>query len=225
MTCHTEQNSVIFGVQREIIPRARSHALSTPQMPTSIQLLSLALPAAYAGVSGTLFSKDLISTPGFDNVKAVWDSDLDIGGSSAKLSLLYDMKAKKDFFKEAKLAGALADLKYTVTYGIGSGVAGITLMSKQAGHHMLKAVGDTKAMLTSVSAKGSQSVAGKSIGYEPAYMIKSGLSKLTLSTVVGGGVSAKGVVGVTSGGDVSTDYSVAYDMALGAVSAPGFANK
>ena len=192
-------------------------------MPTSIQLLSLALPAAYAGVSGTLFSKDLISTPGFDNVKAVWDSDLDIGGSSAKLSLLYDMTAKKDFFKEAKLAGALADLKYTVTYGIGSGVAGITLMSKQAGH-MLKAVGDTGDAHVGLG-QGSQSVAGKSIGYEPAYMIKSGLSKLTLSTVVGGGVSAKGVVGVTSGGDVSTDYSVAYDMALGAVSAPGFANK
>ena len=48
---------------------ARSqHSPGASQMPTSIQLLSLALPAAYAGVSGTLFSKDLISTPGFDHV-------------------------------------------------------------------------------------------------------------------------------------------------------------
>ena len=69
--------------------------------------------------------------------------------SAAAAPRRYDLKAKKDFFKEAKLAGAIADVKYVLTHAIEKGVTGVTLMSKQVGHN-LKAVGDTSSYLTTL---------------------------------------------------------------------------
>jgi len=182
--------------------------------PHAVLLVAVALPAVRAGLSATISSNDVASGPALGNVKAVWDADLTIAGSKSKLSLMYDMKAKKDFIKEAKLAGALADVKYTLTHAIGKGLTGLTLTSKQAGH-VLKAAGDSASMVTSVSAKGSASLGGFELDYEPAYMLKKKLSKLTLSAALGGGVSATGVVTATSAGEMGSDYELGYDASLG----------
>jgi len=184
--------------------------------PHAVLLVAVALPAVRAGLSATISSNDVASGPALGNVKAVWDADLTIAGSKSKLSLLATlyMKAKKDFIKEAKLAGALADVKYTLTHAIGKGLTGLTLTSKQAGH-VLKAAGDSASMVTSVSAKGSASLGGFELDYEPAYMLKKKLSKLTLSAALGGGVSATGVVTATSAGEMGSDYELGYDASLG----------
>ena len=177
-------------------------------------LALIALPAVLGGLSATVSSSDLASSPGFGNLKATWDTDLELAGSKAKLSLLYDMKAKKDFVNQAKLTGALADVKYAVTHAISSGVTSATLTTKQAGH-VFKAVGDTASQLTQVAAKGSASVGGIDIDYEPAYLVKKGLSKLSLGAGLGGGLSAAGTVSATSASDIDVDYSLAYDTSLG----------
>ena len=126
------------------------------------------------------------------------------------------MKAKKNFFKEMKLAGALADIKYSLTHAIGKGTTGVTLTSKQAGH-TIKAVGDSASMLTSVSAQGSASVGGVDVVYEPAYQLKKKLSKVTLSAALGGGVSATGVVTATNAGAFDADCELGYESSLGEV--------
>lgn len=176
-------------------------------------LVLTSLPAAYGGVSATVFSSDLTSGPSLENVKATWDTDMVLGAHKTKLSLMYDLKAKKDFIKEAKLAGAFADVKYTLTHAIGKGLTGLTLTSKQAGH-TLKMVGDTAHALTQVSAKGSYNVSDYELDYEPTYFIKGRKSKLTLSTVLGGGVSATGSLVATNAGKVSTDFLLGYECSL-----------
>ena len=136
--------------------------------------------------------------------------------SAAAAPRRYDLKAKKDFFKEAKLAGAIADVKYVLTHAIEKGVTGVTLMSKQVGHN-LKAVGDTSSYLTTLSAKGTASLAGYDIDYEPAFNVKTKTTKLALSAALGGGVSATGVVTASSAGAVSADYELGYEHSLGDV--------
>jgi hypothetical protein len=134
----------------------------------------------------------------------------------AKLSLLYDLKAKKDFIKEAKLAGAAKGVGYVLSHAIGKGVTGLTLTSKQKGH-TLKAVGDSSDKLTSLSAKGSMSLAGHAIDYEPSFLVKKKATKLKLSAALGAGVSATGVVTATTAGKFSTAGDLSYDASLGEV--------
>jgi len=177
-------------------------------------LFLLSLPAVLGGLSATVSSSDLASGPAFGNLKATWDADLTMAGSKAKLSLLYDLKAKKDFIKEAKLAGALKGVGYTLSHAIGKGVTGLTLSTKQKGH-TLKAVGDSSDKLTQVSAKGSASVGGYAIDYEPVYSLKKKSTKLTLSAALGGGVSATGVVTATNAGAFSSGCDFSYDASLG----------
>jgi len=180
-----------------------------------IALLAATTPTAVlGGISATFSSSDLVKKPAFDNVKAVWDSDLNLGGSKAKLSLLYDFKAKKDFVKEMKVAGAVADFKYTVSHAISSGITGLTLMTKQMGHN-LKVVGDSKDAVTQVAASGSCSVGEVEVSYTPSYQIKKKLSKLSLSAAFSHGLSASGAVSATTAGEVGTDFEFGYDKSLG----------
>lgn len=131
----------------------------------------------------------------------------------------YDLKAKKDFAKEMKLAGAVSDVKYVITHAIGKGTTAVTLATKQAGH-VLKAIGDTSDMLTKLSATGSADVAGVDIAYEPSYLIKKQVlaTKVTLNAALGAGVSAMAAVTATSSGDVSANYELGYGASLGEVS-------
>jgi len=179
-----------------------------------IALLAATAPAALGGISATVSSSDLIKKPAFDNIKAVWDSDLTLAGSKAKLSLAYDFKAKKDFVKEVAVAGAVADIKYAVTHAISSGVTGLTLMTKQMGHN-LKVVGDSSDCVTQIAASGSCSVGDFDVSYTPSYQIKKKLSKLSLSAALGHGLSASGTLSATTAGEVGADYEVGYDTSLG----------
>jgi len=181
---------------------------------SALAVLFLSLPAVFAGLSATVSSSDLASGPGLGNLKATWDADLTLAGSKAKLSLLYDLKAKKDFIKEAKLAGAAKGVGYVLSHAIGKGVTGLTLTSKQKGH-TLKAVGDSSDKLTSLSAKGSMSLAGHAIDYEPSFLVKKKATKLKLSAALGAGVSATGVVTATTAGKFSTAGDLSYDASLG----------
>lgn len=181
-----------------------------------IALLAATAPAALGGISATVSSSDLIKKPAFDNIKAVWDSDLTLAGSKAKLSLAYDFKAKKDFVKEVAVAGAVADIKYAVTHAISSGVTGLTLMTKQMGHN-LKVVGDSSDCVTQIAASGSCSVGDFDVSYTPSYQIKKKLSKLSLSAALGHGLSASGTLSATTAGEVGADYEVGYDTSLGEV--------
>ena len=131
----------------------------------------------------------------------------------------YDMAAKKDFFKEVKLAGSLSELKYTITQAIG-GKTGVTLSSVQQGID-LKAVGDSENMLTTVSATGSAGVGGVDIRYEPSYAIAKKLTKLKLSSAIGlgSGFTASGSVSATSAKDVDYDVELGYKSSLSEVRA------
>ena len=50
--------------------------------------LLVALPLANAASSATFISSDLTSKPSLENIKATWDTDLEVAGNKAKLSLL-----------------------------------------------------------------------------------------------------------------------------------------
>ena len=127
----------------------------------------------------------------------------------------YDLKSSKTFLTEAKLAGGLGVVKYVASHAIGKGVTGLTLASKQSGL-LLKAVGNSADMLTTLSVKGDASIHGRSIDFEPTYLVKKKASRLTVSAVLGHGLSAAGVLQASNAGEMKTDYQLSYDKKLGA---------
>ena len=110
----------------------------------------------------------------------------------------------------------MADVKYVATHAIGKGVTGLTLASKQSGL-LLKAVGNSADLLTTLSAKGDASIGGYGLEFEPTYLVKKKASRLTLSAQLGHGLSAAGVLQATNAGAMSSDYQLSYDKKLGAV--------
>ena len=55
----------------------------------SLAIILATLPCIHGGVTATVSSSDLASSPGFGNLKATYDTDLTLAGSKAKLSILY----------------------------------------------------------------------------------------------------------------------------------------
>lgn len=173
---------------------------------------SLALAGSY-----TLFTGDLTSgTPSLDNVKATYDTK--VGPST--LSVVYNLKARKDMLAEAKLSGALPSVvdkvKYALTHNFAKGNTALTLSTSAAGHGF-KASGDSDAMMvTSVSASGSATVGDTTVAYEPSYGIQSGLAKLKLAAGFGDtGVDLAAEVSATSSGDLAAEYEVSYSTSIG----------
>lgn len=160
----------------------------------------------------TLQSNDLVGgTPALDNVKALWSAAV----GPAKLSLLFDRKAKANGIQEAKLAGSMADIKYVLTHKFGAATA-LALQTKQAGV-TVKADGDDTDYLKSVSASYPVDAGPASLVLEPSYMVKSKVAKLKVSAAMAlaGGLGLSSKLTATGTDDISADLSVDYDVSLG----------
>lgn len=155
-----------------------------------------------------------------DNLKVSYDAELSLPAplSKAKLSLLYDLKAKADFFKEATLTGAVEQVKYQIKHTVSSSVTALTLATQQAGV-VFKAHGDSKDKFTGVAAsKTIEAADGRlSVAVEPTYLASTNSAKLKLSPSfdIGGGVSASAQLVATQPSDIKAEYAIEYETSLG----------
>lgn len=182
------------------------------------KVVCLASLGAVAGGSIELSSNDLTkSGRSLDNIKATWSQSVNVLGNDATVSAAYDRAERKDFVKEASLAGCIAKVKYQLTTKFG-GATDLTLETTTDDGTTLEAEGSL-ATLTSVpsisklSASRKASLRGTDCDLEISHEVDSSESKLKLSTLLGSGVKAVGTL-ATKGDSHSTAYEIEYDTTL-----------
>jgi len=152
-----------------------------------------------------------------DNIKATWSQSLNVLGSDATVSAKYDRSERKDFVKEASLAGAVAKIKYQLTTKFG-GATDLTLEATTDDGTTIEAEGSL-ATLTSVpsisklTASRKATLRGTECDLEISHEVDSSESKLKLSTLLGSGVKAIGTI-ATKGNSHDTAYEIEYDTEL-----------
>lgn len=161
-------------------------------------------------VSVQLSSSDLNGGGGaLDNIKATWRQDVKLLGNAATLDLDYDRAEKSDFLNEAKLSGSIKDVKYELTKKFGGSGIDFALETNANDGTKLEAEGNDGTGLARLTASRSTKLGSQDCDLEVSYDVGSGNSKLKMSSVLGGGVTA---IGTMSGG--ATDVSFEYDTEL-----------
>lgn len=184
--------------------------------PSKLLIASLGLGYAAAG-SVELVTGDLSqANRALDNIKGKWSQV--VGG--AKLTAEYDRNARKDFLKEATLAGSTGSLDYELTTDFNGMSADVTLATTTSDGTKLEAEGSISDLKGSVNkltatraAKLSALGQSQDVDLEISHDISAKASKIQLSSVVGGGLKAIGSV-VNSAGKSSVSYEVEYDTTL-----------
>jgi hypothetical protein len=178
----------------------------------SKSILAACIGAAGA-VSVEFISSDLNggSNKVVDNVKAEWKQDLKVLGNDATLTSTYDRSANANFLSEAKLTGAVKNIKYELTKAFGGGIDWNLETSTNDGT-TIEAEGNDGAGLTKLTAGRSTKFGDQDCSLEASYDVGSSASKLKLSSVLGGGVTGTATMGL--GGDSGTAYEVEYDTTL-----------
>jgi len=182
------------------------------------KIVCLAGLGAVAGGSIELSSNDLTkSGRSLDNVKAKWSQNLNVLGNSATVSAEYDRAERKDFVKEASLAGQIAKVKYELTTRFG-GATGLSLETTTDDGTTVEAEGSMECMssmpkISKVSASRAATLRGTDCNLQISHEVDSSESKLKLSTLLGSGVKAVGTL-ATKGGSPDTSYEIEYDTTL-----------
>jgi hypothetical protein len=192
-------------------------------------VVALAATEAAAGsielVSGNLGG----ANRALDNIKGKWSQGLKLFGRDTTVSAEYDRNSNKDFLSEVSLSGSSGKVDYELTNKFG-GATDYKLSTKTSDGTTLEAEGSVDADISSglkdvsvskVSASRSVSLSGISMnGVSPqdcdlelSHDLSSSESKLKLSTVLGSGVKAIGLMS-TKGGDSKMSYEVEYDATL-----------
>jgi len=182
------------------------------------KIVCLASLGAVAGGSIELSSNDLIkSGRALDNIKAKWSQSLSVLGNDATMSAEYDRAERKDFVKEASLAGAISKVKYELTTKFG-GATGLNLQTTTDDGTTIEAQGSLETLtsvpkFTKLTASRKANLRGNDCDLEISHEIDSSESKLKLSTLLGSGVKASGTL-ATKGGSHDTSYEIEYDTTL-----------
>jgi hypothetical protein len=152
-----------------------------------------------------------------DNIKGKWSQ---VVGNGAKLTAEYDRNTRKDFLKEATLAGTLDKLEYELTTDFGGMNADIKLATTTRDGTTLEAEGriaDLKGSVNKLTATRAAKLAAlghsQDVDLEISHDVAASSSKIQLSSIVGGGIRAIGAV-VTSGSKSSMSYEFEYDTTL-----------
>jgi len=167
-------------------------------------------PGAHAG-SLEFSTSDLTSGRSLDNIKGSWGTSFALAGQDLKLDAAYDMKANRDFLKEATVSGAFDEVGYALTHNFASGASKLALTTKQMGAQF-KAVLAGSKVLSTVSAKKSLSVADCAVSIEPEVNVADSSAKVkaTASYALGAGAAINGELTSTNDGDVSTAFDISY---------------
>lgn len=152
-----------------------------------------------------------------DNIKAKWSQSVSVLGNDATVSAEYDRAERKDFVKEASLAGAIAKVKYQLTTSFG-GATGLTLETTTDDGTTIEAEGSLSTLtsvpsISKLSASRKATLTGRDCDLSISHEVDSSESKLKLSTVLGSGVRAIGTL-ATKGGSHETSYELEYDTQL-----------
>jgi len=183
-------------------------------------LLAISLGCAHAGtieiVSGDLRSGD----KSLDNIKGKWSQRVSVLGNAATVSGEYDRNANQNGLKEVSLSGAVDKIKYELTARF-AGATDFLLSTETSDGTELEVEGDIalgKAVKVSkVTAMRAASLSGFGISQncdlELSHELESNESKLKLSTLLGSGVKAVGLM-TSKGADSSLSFEVGYDTTL-----------
>jgi len=139
-------------------------------------------------------------------------------GNDATVTAEYDRAARKDFVKEASLAGAIGKVKYELTNRFGRGAMGLTLETTTQDGTTVEAEGSLEDLssvpqFTKLTASRSATLRGTDCDLEISHECANSQSKIKLSSVLGSGVKAIGAI-TTAGGKSDTSYEFEYDTQL-----------
>ena len=199
------------------------------RLSTLLALLVLSAAKTIVSVS----SKDLVmqGVPGLDNVKASYETTVNILSHKTRCSLIYDLKAQSNFVTEASASGAFEDLQYSLSHHFAKSVTALSLATRQAGI-ILQAKADTSVLqdpaathirisrdfLSQLSARLPSIELGRAaLAIEPVYLVKRSLGRLRLSASVevGSGVAVASQLTADHTGEYDADYSLEYATSLG----------
>jgi len=125
-----------------------------------------------------------------DNVRGRWSQSLKFLGAEAKLEAEYDRKARQDFLKEASLSGKVDDVSYELKTGFGD-TTELKLATDTTDGTAIEVLADSKNGLTKLTAGRDVKIQGRGCNLEASHERQSSTSKVTLSSVLGHGLSGK----------------------------------
>jgi len=163
-----------------------------------------------------------------DNIKGTWSQALScalIPGKDLKLSAEYDRSENKNFVKEATLTGTLDKIKYALTTKFNGGndlkvettTNDGTKFEAEGSLGNLYTLSEMKVSKVSatrgLSLKNILSGSSQDCELEVTHDLPASESKLSLSSVLGSGVTARGAI-TSKAGSSSVAYEVEYDTTL-----------
>jgi len=165
------------------------------------------------GGSVELVSSDLSGSGAgrvLDNIKGTWSQTLKFLGNDATLEAEYDRNANERFLDSATISGKLDDVNYELKTKFGGEMA-LTVSADTADGTTVEAVATKNDGITKVTATRSTKIQGRDVDVEASHAVKSGESKLKLSSVLGHGVKAI----VNLGPKQDADYELEYESSIG----------
>lgn len=153
---------------------------------------------------------------GLDNIKAKVSQSLRLFNQDTTLTAEYDRNANRDGLHETSLSGSVKKIKYEVTQSGDS--TELKLEADTPGGMTVEAVGDYSAPLgyglKTVTASRTTSFGDQAVEAEYEHSLKSGDSKLKLSTILGNGITAIANIANAKGGGAEASYELEYEGTL-----------
>jgi len=170
-------------------------------------------------VSGDLSGS---SPKALDNIQGTWSQALKFLGGDATVSAEYDRNENRDFLKQATVSSALGSIKYELTTRFGGAVEMALETTTEVGTR-IEAEGEINGLstrLTKVTGTRNVQLRDQACELELSHELGCNESKLKLSTAVGSGLRAVGLLsskmsgGKAGGFQSSMSYELEYDTEL-----------
>jgi len=150
-----------------------------------------------------------------DNVQGKWSQGFKVFGKDANVEAKYDRNAKKNFLDEAVISGSTGSLNYEITtkFGSSADVKLDTSVDDGTTLEMETSVEGFNVNVNKVTASRGATLQGQDCDLELSHDLRNSESKARLSTLLGSGVKAIGVL-TSKAGKSDLAYEVEYDTTL-----------
>jgi|Transcript_7216 hypothetical protein len=162
-------------------------------------------------ISGDLGSK----TPSLDNIKGKWSQAFKLLGNAATVTAEYDRAENDKFLKSASLSGAVDKIKYELASSFGGGPLEATLETSTEDGTTIEVEAEVDGLssrVTRVTGTRTLSVNERECDLELSHTLGDNESKLRLSTMLGSGLRAVGLLSSKGGGKGGLDHSLTYEL-------------
>jgi len=161
-------------------------------------------------ISGDLGSK----TPSLDNIKGKWSQAFKLLGNAATVTAEYDRAENDKFLKSASLSGAVDKIKYELASNFGGPLEATLETSTEDGTtiEVEAEVDGLSSRVTRVTGTRTLSVNERECDLELSHTLGDNESKLRLSTMLGSGLRAVGLLSSKGGGKGGLDHSLTYEL-------------